>query len=102
MFQILHYFSHHTTDDPTSPHPIGTDGNGVWENGKWSSAIAPKGEDCGPRQIRGYFGSVKVREGDTWKVRMATYNLTQHHRRPQRPQWHPDPHGDRLDQGLRE
>jgi uncharacterized protein (TIGR02246 family) len=76
MFQILHYFSHDTTYDPTSPHPIGTDGNGVWENGEWSSAIAPKGEDCGPRQIRGYFGSVKVREGDTWKVRMATYNLT--------------------------
>jgi ketosteroid isomerase-like protein len=76
MFQILHYFSHHTTYDPTSPHPIGTDGNGVWENGEWSSAIAPRGEDCGPRQIRGYFGSVKVREGDTWKVRMATYNLT--------------------------
>lgn len=52
------------------------DKDGVWENGEWSSAIAPKGEDCGPRQIRGYFGSVKVREGDTWKVRMATYNLT--------------------------
>ena len=69
MFQILHYFSHDTTYDPTSPHPIGTDGNGVWENGEWSSAIAPKGEDCGPRQIRGYFGSVKVREGDTWKIR---------------------------------
>jgi hypothetical protein len=42
MFQILHYFSHDTTYDPTSPHPIGTDGNGVWENGEWSSAIAPK------------------------------------------------------------
>ena len=76
MFEILHYFSHDTTYDPTSPHPIGTDGNGVWENGEWSSAIAPKGEDCSPRQIRGYFGSAKVREGDTWKVQMVTYNLT--------------------------
>jgi uncharacterized protein (TIGR02246 family) len=76
MFQTLHYFSHDTTYDPTSPHPIGTDGNGVWENGEWSSAIAPRGEDCGPHQLRGYFASVKVREGDTWKVRMATYNLT--------------------------
>jgi uncharacterized protein (TIGR02246 family) len=76
MFQKLHYFSHDTTYDPTSPHPIGTDGNGFWENGEWSSAIAPRGEDCGPRQIRGYFALVEVREGDTWKARMATYNLT--------------------------
>jgi uncharacterized protein (TIGR02246 family) len=76
MFQILHYFTHDTTYDPTSPHPIGADGNGVWENGEWSSAIAPRDEDCGPRQIRGYFALVEVRQGDTWKVRMATYNLT--------------------------
>jgi len=76
MFQRLHYFSHETTYDPTSPHPIGTDGNCFWENGEWSSAIAPRGEDCGPHQLRGYFASVKVREGGTWKVRMATYNLT--------------------------
>jgi uncharacterized protein (TIGR02246 family) len=76
MFQILHYFSHHTTYDPTSPHPIGGDGNSVWENGEWSSAIAPRGEDCGPRQIRGYFTSVNVHEGDHWKVRVLTSNLT--------------------------
>ena len=76
MFQRLHYFSHETTYDPTSPHPIGTDGNGIWENGEWSCAIAPRGEDCGPHQLRGYFASVKVREGDTWKVQMVIYNLT--------------------------
>jgi ketosteroid isomerase-like protein len=76
MFQIFHYFTHDTTYDSTSPHLIGTDGNVVWENGEWSSAIAPRGEDCGPRPLRGYFASVEVREGDTWKVRMATYNLT--------------------------
>ena len=81
MFQILHYFSHDTTYDPTSPHPIGSDGNGVWENGEWSSAIAPRGEDCGPRQIRGYFASVNVREGDHWKIRMLTSNVA-----PARPQ----------------
>ena len=81
MFQILHYFSHDTTYDPTSPHPIGSDGNGVWENGEWSSAIAPRGEDCGPRQIRGYFASVNVREGDHWEIRMLTSNVA-----PARPQ----------------
>jgi hypothetical protein len=35
------------------------DKDGVWENGEWSSAIAPKGEDCGPRQIRGYLDRLK-------------------------------------------
>jgi uncharacterized protein (TIGR02246 family) len=76
MFQYLHFFNHQTTYDPTSPHPIGTDGNGVWENGEWSSTIAPQGEDCGPHEIRGYFASVSVREGNSWKVRMVSYNLT--------------------------
>jgi len=77
LFLNVHFSNNLITyNDPNSPHVIGKDGNQTWENGEWSSAIAPKGEDCGPRQIRGYFGSVKVREGDTWKVRMATYNLT--------------------------
>ena len=75
VFQTLHYFSRDTTYDPTSPHPTGTDGNAVWETGEWSCAIAPRGEDCGPHQLRGYFASVNVREGDTWKVQMVTYNL---------------------------
>ena len=76
LFQTLHYFSHHTTYNPTSPHAVGTDGNGVWETGEWSCAIAPRGEDCGPHQLKGHFASVKVREGDTWKVQMVIYNQT--------------------------
>ena len=72
MFQIFHYFTHDTTYDPTSPHPIGIDGNAVWENGEWTGTIFLQGADCGPHQLRGYFGSVKVREGDTWKIRMLT------------------------------
>jgi ketosteroid isomerase-like protein len=74
-FETLHYFSHRTTYDPTSPHPVGTVGNGVWETGEWSCAIAPRGEDCGPHQLRGYFASVVVREGETWKVQLMIYNL---------------------------
>jgi len=76
VFQTLHYFSHQTKYDPTSPHPVGTDGTGVWETGEWSCAIAPRGEDCGPHQLKGHFASVKVREGDTWKVQILVYNLT--------------------------
>src|SRR5690242_4284049 len=39
LFRYLHYFSHHTTYDSTSPRAIGTEGNCVWENGEWRSAI---------------------------------------------------------------
>jgi uncharacterized protein (TIGR02246 family) len=77
-FQEVRYFGHDTKYDPASPHPIGTDGNAVWENGEWSGTIFLQGEDCGPHQLRGYFASVKVREGDTWKIRMLT--LTEHPR----------------------
>ena len=48
MFQIFHYFTHDTTYDPSSLRLIGTDGNSVWENGEWSSAIAPKGRGLWP------------------------------------------------------
>jgi uncharacterized protein (TIGR02246 family) len=71
-FQEVRYLSRDTKYDPDSPHPIGTDGNAVWENGEWSGTIFLQGEDCGPHQLRGYFGSVKVREGDTWKIRLLT------------------------------
>jgi uncharacterized protein (TIGR02246 family) len=71
-FQELRYVNHDTKYDPASLHPIGTDGNTVWENGEWSGTIFLQGEDCGPHQVGGYFTSVKVREGDTWKIRMLT------------------------------
>ena len=77
-FQEVRYFRHDTKYDPTSPYPIGTNGNAVWENGEWSGTFFLQGEDCGPHQLRGYFASVKVREGDTWKIRMLT--LTEHPR----------------------
>jgi hypothetical protein len=42
----------------------------------YSFSISLSGNsDCGPHQLKGYFALVKVREGDTWKVRMATYSL---------------------------
>src|SRR6516162_4887784 len=56
-FQEVRYFSHDTKYDPTSPYPIGTDGNAVWEDGEWSGTIFLQGEDCGPHQFRGYFES---------------------------------------------
>jgi ketosteroid isomerase-like protein len=80
QFQEVRYFRHDTKYDPTSPHPIGTDGNVVWENGEWSGTFFLQGEDCGPHQVRGYFASINVREGNTWRVCMSTFSIS-----PQRP-----------------
>src|SRR6516165_6444181 len=80
QFQEVRYFSHYTKYDPTSPHPIGTDGNVVWENGEWSGTFFLQGEDCGPHKVRGYFASINVREGNTWRVYMSTFSIS-----PQRP-----------------
>ena len=75
-FQEVRYFRHDTKYDPTSPHPIGTDGNAVWENGEWSGTFFLQGEDCGPHQVRGYFSSINVREGNTWRVYMSTFSIS--------------------------
>jgi uncharacterized protein (TIGR02246 family) len=70
LFQKVHFLSTVTTY-PNSPHPIGTDGNAVWENGEWSSTLAIQGQS-GPVQLKGYWASIKVRDGDTWKIRLTT------------------------------
>src|SRR6516225_10251226 len=79
-FQEVRYFRHDTKYDPTSPYPIGTNGNAVWENGEWSGTFFLQGEDCGAHQVRGYFASINVREGNTWRVCMSTFSIS-----PQRP-----------------
>ena len=33
-------------------------------------------ERGGPIQLKGYWGAINVREGDTWKIRMLTFNVT--------------------------
>jgi ketosteroid isomerase-like protein len=80
QFQEVRYFSRDTKYDPISPHPIGIDGNVVWENGEWSGTFFLQGEDGGPHQVRGYFASINIREGNTWRVCMSTFGIS-----PQRP-----------------
>ena len=70
LFQKVRFLSTVTTY-PNSPHPIGTDGNAVWENGEWSSTLMITGQS-GPVQLKGYWASIKVRDGDTWKIRLTT------------------------------
>jgi Domain of unknown function (DUF4440) len=60
--------------DQSSPHAIGTAGNEVWEIGEWSQTI--QGQNGDPIQLKGYWSTIDVREGDAWKTRMMTYNIT--------------------------
>jgi hypothetical protein len=60
------------TVDEDSPHIIGTDGKQMWATGGWSATI--QGQNFGPTQIKGYWSV--IREGDVWKIRMLTSNVT--------------------------
>jgi hypothetical protein len=44
----------------------------MWATGGWSTDI--KGKDFGPTQIKGYWSV--IREGDDWKIRMLTSNIS--------------------------
>ncbi|MGB8709969.1 MAG: nuclear transport factor 2 family protein, partial [Methyloceanibacter sp.] len=59
--------NHISKADQYSPHIIGTAGNEVWSNGEWSTTM--QGKNPGdPIQLKGgYWASISVREGDTWK-----------------------------------
>lgn len=74
LFRELHNKNFVSKADEYSPHDIGTAGNEVWHNGEWSETIQPEGSE--PLHIKGYWSSVAVREGDTWKDRMLTWNIT--------------------------
>ena len=74
MFQQGHYSNHLNKDDQGSPHTIGTAGNEVWRTGEWSSTL--QGKSGGPIQLKGYWSAINVREGDTWKIKMLTFNMT--------------------------
>jgi uncharacterized protein (TIGR02246 family) len=48
-------------------------GNELWAVGEWSSLLQSQ---TGPVQVGGYWSEIYVREGDTWKIRMSTFNVT--------------------------
>jgi ketosteroid isomerase-like protein len=73
-FREVRYVKHETTDDPASARRISGDGDVIWENGEWIGTLFLQGEDCGPHQVRGYFTSISIREGNTWRIRMFTFS----------------------------
>ena len=60
--------------DPDSLRLIGTAGDAVCLNGELSETT--KDPNGGLTEIKGYWSSVYVREGDTWKIRLDTFNVT--------------------------
>jgi len=74
MFQQGHYSDHLNKDDQGSPHMIGTAGDEVWRTGEWSFTVQGKSGD--PIKLKGYWSAINVREGDTWKIKMLTFNMT--------------------------
>lgn len=73
QFQQAHRSNHLGKADQYSPHIIGT-GNEIWANGEWSLTF--QGESGGPIQAKGYWSAIDTREGDAWKIRMLTWNVT--------------------------
>ena len=74
MFQQGHFSNHLNKADQYSPHMIGTSGDEVWRTGEWSFTVQGKSGD--PINLKGFWSAINVREGDTWKTRMLTYNVT--------------------------
>ncbi|MEY2606022.1 MAG: hypothetical protein QOH31_3838 [Verrucomicrobiota bacterium] len=74
VFQAWHPKSHIGKPDGNAPHIIGTAGDEAWETGEWSET--GQGETGDPIQIKGYWSAIDSREGDDWKIRMLTYNIT--------------------------
>jgi uncharacterized protein (TIGR02246 family) len=60
--------------DGNAPHLIGTAANVLWATGEFSET--GQGNTGGPIQLKGYWSAIYIREGDDWKLRMLTTNLT--------------------------
>ena len=73
LFTQIHV-SEHINKTDHSPRAIGTAGNEVWRNGEWSFTL--QGKSGGPIQLKGYWSAINVRDGEVWKIRMLTYNVT--------------------------
>jgi hypothetical protein len=48
--------------------------NEAWSNGEWILTI--KCENWGPKEFKGNWVEIYRREGDTWKKRLDSWNVT--------------------------
>ena len=73
LFKAVQFSNSHSKADPDSPH-VGATGNEMWATGEWSNTV--KGANFGPVDQKGYWSALYVREGDTWKKQLLTWNIT--------------------------
>ena len=74
LFQKMHCSDYLITPDQYSPHALGTAGNEDWATGEWSLTV--KGKTWGPKQLKGFWSAIHVREGDVWRNGMVIANIT--------------------------
>jgi ketosteroid isomerase-like protein len=74
LFQKARYTNRITKFDANSIRLIGAVGDGIWAAGQWSVTV--QGQNGPPAQRAGYFSAVYVRDGDSLKIRMTTFNVT--------------------------
>jgi uncharacterized protein (TIGR02246 family) len=73
VFQKVHISDYVSKADPVRGIRKGMADNEMWANGEWSGTIQVKGAN--PVEQKGYWSSIKVLEGDTWKIKMGTFNV---------------------------
>ena len=72
-YQEWRHSNHIRKIDPNSIHIIGTADN-IASAGEWSLTIQGKSGD--PIQLSGHYSTINTREGNDWKIRMDTFNVT--------------------------
>jgi uncharacterized protein (TIGR02246 family) len=73
VFQKVHISNYVSKADPVRGIRKGMADNEMWANAEWSGTIQVKGAN--PVEQKGYWSSIKVLEGDTWKIKMGTFNV---------------------------
>ena len=74
QFEQWHLKNHVSKVDPDSFRLIGTAGDAVWLKGELRETFQDqKGSLI---EVKSYWSNVRVREGDTWKIRLDTFNVT--------------------------
>jgi uncharacterized protein (TIGR02246 family) len=73
LFKHVHFSNHTIKIDQISPHMIGTTDK-AWNNGEWSTTV--QGQNGSPIEMKGYWSSITVHEGNTWRDQLQTFNIT--------------------------
>jgi uncharacterized protein (TIGR02246 family) len=73
LFKHVHFSNHTIKIDQTSPHMLGTTDK-AWNNGEWSTTV--QGHNGALIEMKGYWSSITIHEGDTWKDQLQTFNIT--------------------------